>query len=56
MTVPTEVPVADKFCAMEAPVPDNAPVAPDWTVIHEKEAPVTLLDKAIEAASPEQIV
>lgn len=56
MTVPVEVPVAVKFCAMEVPVPEVAPVAPDCAAIQEKEVPVTLLDNAIAVASPEQMV
>lgn len=55
MTVPAEVPVAVKFCAMKAPAPDDAPVAPDCTAVHEKEVPVTLLDNAMAVAFSEQM-
>lgn len=56
MTVPAEVLVAVKFCVMEVPVPEVAPIAPDCTAIHEKDVPVTLLDSTIAVPSPEQRV
>lgn len=56
MTVPSVFPVAVKFCEMEFPVPDVAPVAPDCAAVHEKVVPVKLPDKDIAVALPEQMI
>jgi hypothetical protein len=56
VAVPAELPVAERDCAIVAPVDAKAPETPDWTTVQEKVVPVILLVRAIDEAAPEQIV
>ncbi len=56
MAVPAVDPVADKVCAIVAPVAAEAPLTPDCVTVHANAAPAVLLVNAIELALPEQIV
>jgi hypothetical protein len=56
VTVPTTDPVVVRTWAILVPVPADAPETPDWTTVHAKEVPVTVLVKAMEGDVPEQIV
>lgn len=56
MVVPAVFPVAVKFCAMDGPVPDVAPVEPVCAAVHEKEVPGKLLVSAMAIAFPEQML
>jgi hypothetical protein len=54
--VPATVPVAVSTWLISAPVPADAPETPDCTTVQSKEAPETLLVKAMDGAVPEQRV
>lgn len=57
VTVPGVMPVFDKTCAMEFPLPALAPVTPaDETTVQVKVVPLTALLRAMEVVWPEQMV
>lgn len=55
-TVPAVLPVADNVCAMEEPLPAEAPDAPLCVTVQENVVPATLLLNVTDVAVPEQIV
>ena len=56
VTVPGLAPDVVKVCEIIPPLPADAPVTPDCTIVQENVAPLTLLLKGIEVDVPEQIV
>ena len=48
--------MALNVCAMEEPLPSDAPETLVWTTVHVNEVPATLPDNEIAEALPEQIV
>lgn len=56
VTVPADVPVAFSTCAIDGPLPDVPPVAPDCAGAAQLNAvPLTVPDKAIPVVLPEQM-
>jgi len=56
VAVPAALPVAVNTCAIELPLPADAPLTPDWLTVQLKVVPATGLLSAIEGATPEHTV
>lgn len=56
VAVPGTVPVVESDCAMDVPLPADAPETPDWETVQEKVVPDTLPVSPMDVLLPEQMV